>query len=124
MQRRQQRLHLSALALYRRGEFGTLRDRHADAVNDHVVYLVGSVLGRQMPVDPDGKNGRTMPARSRTATVREIDLARNDRPFRIEPTAGHPGSVTALSILRQAAAKGLNNVVLEEGQELLLPRRQ
>ena len=61
-----------------------------------------------------------MPARPRTATVREIDLARNDRPFRIEPTAGHPGSVTALSILRQPAAKGLYNVVLEERQELLL----
>src|SRR5439155_5699464 len=120
LQHREQTLHLSAVALNFRRELGTLSDRHADAVDDDIGDFVRSVLRRQTPIDLDGQHRRAVPACPWPAAVRDIDLARNDRPLGIEPAAGHPRGVPALGILRQPGAIRLYDVLLEQRQELLL----
>src|SRR5438270_6169053 len=43
--------HLTAVALHDRGEFGALSGHHADAFDDNVSDLVGSVVGYQSPIE-------------------------------------------------------------------------
>ena len=68
---RKETLHLSAAALDQRCEFGTLRQPHADAVDNDVAGLVKPVLRSQSPLDLDRR-----PTRSAN------DLTRHDRTFR------------------------------------------
>ena len=100
---------MSAAALDQRCEFGTLRQPHADAVDNDVADLVKPILRSQSPLDFDRRAARWA-----------NDLARHDRPSRTGSAARHFEGLAV--IVCKSLTVDANDIILEEAAKFLLLR--
>src|SRR5437763_7551978 len=104
---RDEAAHLTAVALHDRGEFGALSGHHADAFDDNVGDLVGSVVGYQSPIELHWGSGAW-----------GDHVGRHDDAI---PVAAAAADFQCLAAeIRQSRRVHENNIVFEQLHEFLL----